>query len=41
MSGYLPAPSELAPTPEGLRTPILFLHGSGDEVRGHRLPIIS
>lgn len=32
MSGYLPAPGDLAPTPQGLRTPIFFIHGSGDEV---------
>ena len=38
MSGYLPAPSELAPSPEGLRTPILFLHGTADGVRGHSIP---
>lgn len=32
MSGYLPLPAELAPHPEGIKAPVLFLHGTADTV---------
>jgi predicted esterase len=32
MSGYLPRPTEFKPTAEGKETPVLFCHGTSDDV---------
>ena len=39
MSGYLPRPSDFAPTGDGLGAPVALFHGEDDEMVPHRAAV--